>query len=88
LSDADRGMDGIIKSFLLVFFGVMGAGLLALWSSGWNETIMQAVVPELLLGSFLFALLLALSIGVFLRHRNRNEVQVELIQRAPFPALM
>jgi TM2 domain-containing membrane protein YozV len=70
LSNADKRMDRIITSFLLTFFGVVGAGLLILWLVGWNKIFYQVVVPELLLGSFLFALLTALSIGAFLHHRN------------------
>jgi hypothetical protein len=77
LSDADRAMDGIVKSFLTIFFGVMGVGIIALWFSGWNETIIQAAFPELLIGSFLVAVLSAVSIGVVLNRRNRNEAQVE-----------
>lgn len=78
LSDADRDMDGIVKSFLIIFFGVMGVGLTAIWFSGLTETNIQTAFPELLIGSFLLALLSAISIGVVLNHRNRNEAQVKL----------
>jgi hypothetical protein len=78
LSDANRDMDGIVKSFLIIFFAVMGVGLTAIWFSGLTETIIQTAFPELLIGSFLLALLSAVSIGVVLNRRNRNEAQVEL----------
>jgi uncharacterized membrane protein len=70
LSNTDKRMDRLIKSFLLIFFGVIGAGLLTLWLFGFNEIFNQVVFPELLLGSFLIALLSSLSIGVHSHHRN------------------
>ena len=78
LSDADRDMDGIVKSFLIIFFGVMGVGLTAIWFSGLTETISRTAFPELLIGSFLLALLSAVSIGVVLNRRNPDDAQVEL----------
>ena len=78
MSDADRDMDGIVKSFLIIFFGVMGVGLTAIWFSGLTETINQTAFPELLIGSFLLALLSAVSIGVVLNRRNPDDAQVEL----------
>ena len=61
-------MDRIIKSFLLLFLGIVIAGLITVWIVGFNEVSSLFAVPELLLGSFLFALLTALSIGVFFHH--------------------
>jgi uncharacterized metal-binding protein len=69
LSDVDKRMNRVISSFLLIFSGIIVAGLLTVWFVGWDEISNQVAVPELLMGSFLFALLTALAIGVFLHHR-------------------
>lgn len=65
MSNADKRMDEIIKSFLLIFLGAIMAGLITAWLVAFDELSSLLTVPELLLGSFLFALLTALSIGVF-----------------------
>jgi Ca2+/Na+ antiporter len=69
LSDApDKRMNRVISSFLMVFIGLNLVGLIAVWLVGLNKISSLFTVPELLLGSFFFALLTALSIGVFFHH--------------------
>jgi hypothetical protein len=48
----------------------MVVGLIIVWLVGLDEISSLFAVPELLLCSFIFALLTALSIGVFFHHVN------------------
>ena len=70
LSDADTKMNRVISSFLMAFIGLILVGLITLSLVGVNEISSLFTVPELLLGSFLFALLTALSIGAFFHHKD------------------
>jgi Ca2+/Na+ antiporter len=70
LSDADKKMNRVISNFLLLFLSIMVVGLVIVWLVGLDEISSLFAVPELLLCSFIFALLTALSIGVFFHHVN------------------
>jgi Ca2+/Na+ antiporter len=68
LSDADKKMDRVISSFLMTFIGIILVGLIIVWLAGLNRIASLFTVPELLIGSLLFALLTAVSIGIFFHH--------------------
>jgi Ca2+/Na+ antiporter len=68
LSDADKKMNRVISSFLMIFIGIILVGLITVWLAGLNKIASLFTVPELLIGSFFFALPTALSIGIFFHH--------------------
>ena len=70
LSDADKKMNRVISSFLIIFLSISLAGLIIIGLVGLNNASYLFTVPELLLGFFLFALMTVLSIGIFFHHVN------------------